>query len=171
MPHDRDGRPHDGFHLRAEMAAAFQLHGLGPAFLHQASGIGAGLLRRQVVGHEGHVADQQGLGQAPGHGGAVMDHLVHGHAQGVGLPQHDHAQGIPHQHGIHMIVHEPGDGGVIGREHGQFALPLGLAEGDGGLFHGGAPLLRAGHDRPGKTGRGPGRKRKGGERTHVLPPP
>ena len=96
MAHDRDGRPREPAHLVAEVRAAFQLDGLGPAFLDQPTGIAHGVGHGNLAAHEGHVADHQGRACAARHSRAMADHVLQGDGEGVRVAQHDHAQRIPH---------------------------------------------------------------------------
>ena len=52
------------------------------------------LLRRRVVGHERHVADQQCLARAPSHRLRVVEHVLQGHRQRRRIAEHHHAEAV-----------------------------------------------------------------------------
>ena len=89
VDHAADGGSH--------VDAALQLDAVAQGLLGEAVGGLDGLLGAHVVGAEGHVADDEGVGSALDHGLDVVDHVVHGHGDGGVIAQHDHAQGVAHQ--------------------------------------------------------------------------
>ena len=94
--------------------APFQFHCVCAGLLHDAPGIGQGLLGRNLIAHKGHVYHHEGLAAAPGHTAAIEDHLLQGNGEGVGVALHGHTQAVPHQDHIHPgLVHEASGGIVI----------------------------------------------------------
>ena len=94
VPHHGDA--HLGELLRDldDAAAAFQLDRVHAAFLHETPRALDGLLDRQVIGHEWHVAHEQGLPRPACHRLGVVDHLVQRHRQCGRVAQHHHAQAV-----------------------------------------------------------------------------
>ena len=137
MADDGDSRFDDGLNLRAYTHAAFELDGVAAAFLHEAAGVVHGVVNGCLVGHEGHVADDEGVFCAARYGFGVMDHVFHCDRQGVFIAEHDHAEGIAdEQHVDACFVHELGRRIVVGREHGNLVVVvlLRLQRSDG-IFH------------------------------------
>lgn len=94
--------------------APFQFHCVCAGLLHDAPGIGQGLLGRNLIAHKGHVYHHEGLAAAPGHTAAIEDHLLQGNGEGVGVALHGHTQAVPHQDHVHPgLVHEASGGIVI----------------------------------------------------------
>jgi len=91
MPHhwnaDTGHRSHPIGHHRA----TFQLDGLGPG-LQKPSSIAKRILMAGLIGHEGHIADDERLLGSPSHQLRVVEHVVHCHRKCIGLPLYDHAQ-------------------------------------------------------------------------------
>ena len=73
--------------------SAFDLHGLG-AGADECSRVAHRLFGRDVVRQVRHVADDERVLRASGDGSGVMDHLVHGYAQRVGIAEDHHAEGV-----------------------------------------------------------------------------
>ena len=86
MGTNRDGSVYDGFDLRADFFAAFQLDCLCTAFFHQASGIDNRVIDGSLVRHKRHVGDEQCIFDAAGNRCAVMDHVLHGDGERVFVP-------------------------------------------------------------------------------------
>jgi len=100
--------------------AAFQLHGMRTAFLHQAARVFQGLLRADLEAHEWHVGHEQAAANTAGHEAGVVDHLVERDRQAVIVALHDHAERIANEETIDAGgVEEASHGVVVGREHGQ----------------------------------------------------
>ena len=114
VDHAADGGSH--------VDAALQLDAVAQGLLGEAVGGLDGLLGAHVVGAEGHVADDEGVGSALDHGLDVVDHVIHGHGDGGVIAQHDHAQGVAHQDDLDIaLVHDGGGGVVIGSAEGKLA--------------------------------------------------
>ena len=99
--------------------ATLELHGLG-AGPHQGGGVADGVLHRHVVAEPRQVADHQGPGRRPAHGGDVMGHDPHVDLQGVGVAEHVVGHRVAHQD--HVDPGGVGDarpGGVVGGEHDE----------------------------------------------------
>ena len=58
-----------------------------------------------MIGHEGHVANEQCLAGAPRDRLGVVDHLVDRHRQGRRVAEHDHAQAVADE--------KDGDAGLV----------------------------------------------------------
>ena len=114
---------HDGESTAAErlgdfggFAAALQLDGGRAARLEQPGGVAQGGISRRV-GHVGQVGDDQRGRDGPGHGGGVMDDIVHAHGQFVLVPEHGAAHAVAHQQGVNASAFgQAGEGGVVGRD-------------------------------------------------------
>lgn|GEM_PF-5412723 len=50
-----------------------------------------------LVGHVGHIADQEDVGHAAAYSLCMADHIVHGDWQGAVVTQHGHAQAVTNQ--------------------------------------------------------------------------
>jgi hypothetical protein len=97
---------------------ALELDRVHPALLQEAGGVGDPLLDRALVGPEGHVADQQRVLRAAGHGLRVVEHLVHGDGEGVLVPQLVVGDRVADQeHGDARLVEDLGGGEVVRGEH------------------------------------------------------
>ena len=118
------------------LAPAFQLDGVHAGFLQETPGIPHGFDRRGLVGHKGHVANQQGVLRPASHSFAVVQHILHGDRQGVGVAQDHHAERIAYQDGIDAgLVDRQSGGIIIGRQHADdLAVLLALAQGVRGDF-------------------------------------
>ena len=81
--------------LLLDSPAPFQFHCVCAGLLHDAPGIGQGLLGRNLIAHKGHVYHHEGLAAAPGHTAAIEDHLLQGNGEGVGVALHGHTQLSP----------------------------------------------------------------------------
>ena len=130
VPHDGNARADDGAHRVRAFAPAFEFDRLHARLLQEASRVADGFIHVRLVGHERHVADQQRGLCAARHRAAVMEHLLHRDGQGVGVTQHDHAERIADEDGVHARrVHGERGGIVVGGEHGDgLAARLLLAE-------------------------------------------
>ena len=94
MAEDHHARIHDGADLVRHGDAAFQLDGVHVRFLIEAQGVFHRVLGADVVGAEGHIADQVGVGRAPAHGLGMGDGDVHGHRHRAGIAVDDHTHGV-----------------------------------------------------------------------------
>src|ERR1700682_532493 len=128
MPHDRYA--HRGQLLRVvdDATATLHLHRGNAGLLQEATGIPDRVLGRGVVGHEGHVADHQRIGRPADGGTGMTDHVVHRHAEGVGVSQHRGSQAVADQQDRDAGTIEPAGGRVVvrsqHREPRPFSLPL-----------------------------------------------
>ena len=86
---------------------ALDLDRLRARLLDEADGVADRLLGPEVERAVGHVGHQQGALDAAADGPGVVEHLVHGHRQGVGVAEHDHGEGVAHQDDV--------DPGRVGR--------------------------------------------------------
>jgi hypothetical protein len=75
----------------------FDLHRRGASLLDEAQGVGDRLLRPEMEGAERHVGDEESALQPASHRFHVMEHLVHGHRQRVGVAQDHHGERIADQ--------------------------------------------------------------------------
>ncbi len=98
--------------------AAFELDHLR-AGLHHAHGAVEGLLGR-AVGAEGQIRHEQRLGRAARHAFGVVDDVVERDGQRGLLALHHVAQRIADQHHVHAAaLHQGGEAGIVGRQHGD----------------------------------------------------
>ena len=111
VAHERDARLNDGFDLRDESDATFELHGIGPG-LHEPAGIFQRLLGR-FVAVKGQVGNDWGAFDTAADGCGVVDHHLHRDAGGIGQAEHDHAKGIADQDQVHTGFIEQARGWVI----------------------------------------------------------
>src|ERR1700737_1147682 len=79
MAHHRDAHRGQGFRVADDAPAALHLDGMDARLLKEATGIANRVLLGGVVGHEGHVADDQRVRRAADDRTRVTDHVVHGH--------------------------------------------------------------------------------------------
>jgi len=120
VTHHRDAGGDDGPDGLQALAPALQLDGVHQAFLQEAPGVAHGFLGVDLVAHEGHIADQEGVFRPARHRPAVVDHVCHGDLQGVLVAQHHHAQRVAHQDGVDThLVERRGGGVVVRRQHGD----------------------------------------------------
>ena len=125
MPHDRNAGLCHGPHLRADFPAALKLDGMGPAFLHEPSGVADSVLHAYLEAQERHIAHEQGVTRSAGDAERVMHHIVHGHGHRVGHAHHDHSERIAHEDHIRASgAHKAGHGVVVRRDHGDFLAPV-----------------------------------------------
>ena len=128
VAHRRHASGDDGPHGCRHLAAALQLHRVHVRLLQVAPGVADRLAAAHLVGHERHVADQQGARRAARHRLAVVQHLVHGHRHRVAVAQHGHGQGVADQDGIHpRLVHQLRRRVVVRRQHGDRPARVPLA--------------------------------------------
>ncbi len=144
MPHDRDLGPDDGLHHREARPPALELDGLGPG-ADQRGRVAHGLVRREVIAHPRHVAEDQAVRRGAGHGGGVVGHDVDVHVQRVGVAEDGVGHRVADQNDVGAGVgHNAGARLVVGRDHDDGRVPVApLArpqrrDGDGlaGLAHG-----------------------------------
>ncbi len=97
MAHDGDAAFDDALYLFRHRYPTLELDRLGAAFLDKAGGVIKGVFDADVVGHEGHIADDHRLFGAPDHRLGVVEHLFHGHRDGRFVAEDDHAQAVADQ--------------------------------------------------------------------------
>ena len=96
------------------------------AVLVQDARVRDGLLHRDVVRHEGHVADDVGTLHAAHDGLGVDEHLVHRDGHGVLVAQLDHAEAVADQDDVDArLVDDQALGVRVGGDHRDL-LPLAL---------------------------------------------
>ena len=101
MTHDRDSGRDDRADRGHDFAPALELDGVHPAVLQEPARVPDRVLDRRLVGHEGHVADEVRGPRAAGHGAGVMEHVLHRHGKRRVVPEHDHAERVPDEDGVH----------------------------------------------------------------------
>ena len=107
MPQDGDARLGQRPDLRQE--GPLQLDGAHAAFPDKASGVEECGLDARLVGHEGHVRHDKSAARAPHDRPAMMDHLVQRDRDGILAPEHDHPEGVAHEHHVDSgPVHDAG---------------------------------------------------------------
>ncbi|OQB99370.1 MAG: hypothetical protein BWX80_03726 [Candidatus Hydrogenedentes bacterium ADurb.Bin101] len=95
---------------------SFEFDGLGAALGNQPARVADRLGHTDLVGKERHVGDKQGVFDTRAHHLYMMQHHVHGHAQGVFHSRNDITEGIPHKDGIHArLIYQCGRRHIIRR--------------------------------------------------------
>ncbi len=136
---DGDAGSDHGADLVGLADAAFEFDGLG-AGLDEALGVVEGFGGGGVA-VDGEVGDEEGAGGAPGGGGGMVEHVLHGDVGGVRVAEDDHAEGVADEDEIEAgFVEETGGGVVVGGE-GRDGRAGGFPVTEGGCF------LRTGHGR------------------------
>ncbi len=106
---------------------ALDLHGVGAAFLDQASRVAHAVLDRGLERHERHVAHHHGVLGSTRHRLHVVEHLLHRDRELVRVAEDVASHGIPHQQDRHAgSVEDLGGGEVVGGQHHEplaFRLP------------------------------------------------
>src|SRR2546430_588875 len=109
-------------------AATFQLHRGDAGFLEKTAGISDRVLGGGVVGHERHIADHQRAGRSADDGTRIADHVVHRHAEGIGVAEHRRSEAVAYKQHRDSGAVQPARRAVVvagqHRELGAFALPL-----------------------------------------------
>ena len=83
MAHDGDTDLDHAADEGDDMRAAFELDGGGSAFLEEPADVEHGFIGVPLVGHEGHVGDDDGLRGAPDDGTGVIEDVIHGDGDGA----------------------------------------------------------------------------------------
>ena len=124
VPHDGDVDGGDGLDDPLHVHAPLQFYRLGAALLDHPAGIALGVLDADLIGHEGHIDDHQGPRYPFDHGPGMVDHLLDGDGEGIGIPGHHRTHRIPHEEDVHPgLIQDPGEWGIIGGEHGDLFTP------------------------------------------------
>ncbi len=126
MTHDWNPRPHDRLNDALDGCPSFEFDGIGSTLFNETPCIHNGIFLRRVVGHKGHIPNNQGKSSAPDHCFRMVDHLIHGHRNRGFVAEHDHSQRVPNQNHVNpRAVHQKGGWIVVGGEHGDLlALSL-----------------------------------------------
>ena len=121
MAHHRNLGVEDGADRRRPACAPpSSLTASAPVSAHQARRVAQGILGAEVVGHPGHVHDQQRPAACAPDGPAVVDHLVQGDRQRALVAQHDVAQRIADEHRVDAAASAASVAGdVVGGQHHQ----------------------------------------------------
>ncbi len=123
--HDGNPRGNNAARHFRHLPPPFELHRLGARLLEEAAGVADGLVHRDLVGHEGHVADHEGAAHGPGDGLRMMDHDVHRHGERAFVSQDHHRQGVAHEDQVDArLVHHGCGGVVVGGDHGDLLASL-----------------------------------------------
>lgn len=124
--------------------AAFEFNGVAAGCLEEASGVLEGLLWGELVGHEGHIGEDEGGMVAADDGGGVVDHVFEGDGDGGGMAELGGTDGIADEdEGNFCEFEEMGDLGVVGGEGGEFFDAFhGADDVRGYFFHGGGNPFR-----------------------------
>ena len=93
---------HFGRHQRLDDVDArpFDLDRRGAPLLDEAQGVRDRLIGTEMERAVRHVGDQQRALEPSAHRLHVMEHLVHGDRQGVGVAEHDHGERVADQHHV-----------------------------------------------------------------------
>ena len=153
MPHDGYARAHQRADLRQE--SAFELDGPDAAFPDKARRVGKRCIRPGFIRHKRHVRNDEGVMYSLHNRAAMMDHFIQGDRQGVFAPEHDHTEGIAHQHHIDPgPIHNTGGRRIVRGDHSQlppvFGIPY-IQDGKRFLVSG-KSLIRT-HSRPHRVGK------------------
>ena len=90
-------------------------------FLNQAACIDNRIINGGLIGHEGHVRNNQCIFCAAGHGFGMMQHILHGNCQRILITKADHTQRITDQNRVNAsFINQLGCRIVVCREHGLF---------------------------------------------------
>ena len=120
MAHDRNLGVEDcldGFD--ALQLPAFDLDRMG-ARLDEPAGVAHRLFVRDVIREVRHVADDERALRTAHDGARVMDHVVHGHAERIGITEDHHAEGVADKNDVGAGgVGDFGAGKVVGGEHAE----------------------------------------------------
>src|ERR1700694_457120 len=101
-----------------DAAAPLQLHAMHSTLLQEASGARDRLLNGSVIGHERHIANQQGLPGATCDRLGMVNHLVEGHRQRGLIAQHHHPEAVADQKDRNAcVVEDLRAQVVVGGEH------------------------------------------------------
>ena len=152
VPHHRNAGRHQARGRGHGALAAFQLHPVRAAFLHQPAGIAQRLLLRNVVREKRHVGNHQRPARTARHGLGMAHHVVHRDRQGVVVAQHRIAQAVAHQNRGHAGgFHKVRQRRVVRREHDDLASlrlhPLEIGGGGARGAHGLPRSFMAAHSR------------------------
>ena len=124
VAHHRDAGRENTLDAFPDFGAAFQLHGVGAAFLHDANGRAQRLARRALIRAKRHIHDHQRPLHGPHHGLRVVYHLVQGDGQRGFVAGHHVRGGVAdEQHVDAGPVEDAGHREVVGREHRDSLAP------------------------------------------------
>ena len=134
MADDGDLGLGDAGHDGGAGGAALELDGLRAGLFDEADGIGDSVVPGGVIAAEGHVGDEKGAGETAADGAGVMEHLVDGDGEGVGVAEDGHGEGVADEDEVDAGGVEQARGGVVvGGERGDGgAGEFALAEGGHG---------------------------------------
>ena len=117
VPLDGDARIDDSSNAAFDAGAPFELHGVHPTLLHEAAGVLDRIVNVQVASKR-QVADKERVLRGPGHGLAVVQHVVHGDLLRPVVAELDHPKGVSDQQNVKAgAVREEGRGVVVGSDH------------------------------------------------------
>ena len=108
MAEDHDAGVGNGADLVRNGDTAFEFDGIHAAFLDKAHRIVYRVLTAGVIGTEGHIANQIGVGCAPADTLTVRNGHVHRHRHGPVIAVDDHAHGIADQDHVHPDLFREG---------------------------------------------------------------
>ena len=118
MADDGNARAHDAMHVLGDLLAAFELHALARAFLHELARALDRLLRRDLVAHERQIADEVRPTEAARDGAAVVGHLVERDGDRGRETLDDHPERVADEDHVDPgLVDEAGHGEVVGGDH------------------------------------------------------
>src|SRR3990172_8466929 len=125
VSHDRDAGGHNLAHGFGPVVAAFQFYGIHASLLKKAAGGRHGLLKRNLVGHEGHIADEHGLACSTKNRPRMMEHILHGYGKSIWIREYDHAERVADQDGVDAgAIDRQGCRIVIGGKHSNWLTVL-----------------------------------------------
>jgi hypothetical protein len=139
-----DGDPPIDQRSRQLEQRAFELDRVRTSLFEEPPGVADPVLDGGVIGHERHVAHDQGVRRAAGHRPGVVQHLLHRDRQRRGVPQDVLGQRVADQDDGHAgLVEDLGGGEVVRGEHDEsLAALLELPEIPDGEGHGARASLQ-----------------------------
>ena len=118
MRHYRNSCIFNRFYLFAHRRAAFQLDRSAASFFHQSARINYRIIYRRLIGHEGHVDDNQSIFAATRYSSAVMYHVLHRYGQSVRISQDYISQRVAYEYSVYArLVHQLSRGIIVAGQH------------------------------------------------------
>ena len=124
MSHYGNASIEDGTYGFLYFYASLQFEGIATALLHDADGILHAFRRIDLIGTEGHVANDKGTLHTTHHAAGMVNHLVERNGQRCHVAGHHVAGAVANEHDVNASpIHKLSHGIIIRCEHG-YLLPL-----------------------------------------------